>query len=86
MEQSLEVEKLEEEIACLKIGLAKFVDGLSKLHILNEKRKDFTLVPRQWMLTIHDKRRIYAPRPKATLRDNLLWRKWKRKDCVYVDR
>ena len=31
--------------------------------VLNRKAQDFKLVPRQWMLTTHDGRQVYVPRP-----------------------
>ena len=30
---------------------------------LNGKAQDFKLVPGQWLLTTHDKRQVYVPRP-----------------------
>ena len=31
--------------------------------VLNGKAQDFKLVPGQWMLTTHDRRQVYVPRP-----------------------
>ena len=31
--------------------------------VLNRKAQGFKLVPGQWMLTTHDRRQVYVPRP-----------------------
>ena len=69
----------------IKIWVPKF-ETINVAYMSKRKGKAEIIVPEQWLLATHDKRKVYVPNPNHERgRKCRVWRKPKRKDYWYRD-